>query len=293
MFLSVRRHLAISNRCRIDSSRLIHTLRRSDDDKCQTSLAYSRWLTSEFAQYTVSSEVSFVIQHCDEFIEYKVLVMLDSIPIGLIDHLIEIGRQEAFEDLEQIGMVFPAASQGAFMRLCSNPWDQIAQDLSEESLICLIKSLTVLEQQSNFKAGSVAPVIWLYRHVPNGRERIDLIDWILSHTKNDYLPFGSSNHGAKSFEELRLLSEQVAHRTQARQDSEIERRRDAKARKQKEASQRLFGAIRRRDIKAIDSLLARGADCNVVNELGQTAFQCAESSGLGHLFAAASDKSAK
>ena len=69
-----------------------------------------------------------------------------------------------------------------------------------------------------------------------------------------------------------------------RQNAEEERQDAARARKADEASQRLFGAIRRKDAKAIESLLARGADKNAVNEAGKTALEYAQSQGLGDLF---------
>lgn len=206
------------------------------------------------------------------------------IPHGLVDHLVEIGRSGNFRDLEKIGDIFPDARHGAFMRLRPDAWDHVAEILSEDRLLALIKALTLLEEYPNFKAGSVAPVIWLFRRLPNANDRTNLINWILSHTENDYLPFGSSNHGAKSIEDYHHRCKSIEERRKARHNAEENRQREAKTRKTKEASQRLFGAIRRKDTKAVEALLVRGADCKAIDESGQTALEYAKSIGLGYLF---------
>ncbi len=170
------------------------------------------------------------------------------------------------------------------MRLRPETWYQIADTLSENKIVALIKALTLLEQYPSFKAGSVAPAIWLFRRLPDANGRVELINWILNHTENDYLPFGSSNHGAKSLDDYHHRCEQISERSKARNKAERERQRKAKVRKANEASQRLFGAIRRKDVKAVEALIARGADCHAVDESGLTALEYARSLGLGHLF---------
>src|SRR5688572_15828996 len=104
--------------------------------------------------------------------------MTDSIPRSLVDHLIEIGRTESFGELEHIGNEFPSARRGGFMRTVHDTWARIAESLSEDELIWLIKALTRLEHYPNFKAGSVSPVIWLFRCLPSASERVELVNWI-------------------------------------------------------------------------------------------------------------------
>lgn len=170
------------------------------------------------------------------------------------------------------------------MRLGPGAWRQIADTLSEDALVHLIKALTVLERYPHFMAGSVSPVIWLFHCLPNASERGELINWILSHSENHYLPFGSSNFGAKTLDDYHHRKAEYAERRTARYVAEDNRQREAKMRKGKDASQKLFGAIRRKDAKAVIALLAQGADCNVVDESGHSAIQYAESIGFGHLF---------
>lgn len=179
-----------------------------------------------------------------------------NIPTGLLARLIQIGREGHFAELGSIPTLFPSAKRGDFMRLRPESWTRAVADLADDDIVCLIKSLTKLEHYPNYRAGSVSPVIWIFRTLPDARKRVDLINWILANTNNDYLPFGSSNHGAKSIEEYHVLSDRVAS----------------------------HGVERRKDEKAIKTLLARGADFNLRDASGQSALQVAMAAGLGHLF---------
>jgi hypothetical protein len=185
--------------------------------------------------------------------------------------------------LETLDAVYPEARQGRFVRSGVEVWKTASAQLTEAQLIGLIKSLTILERYPNCKAGSVSPVIQLFRQLPAKTDHTELTNWILCHTDNDYLPFGSSNHGAKSLDEYKERSKQCAAVSQERRQRELDRQQLVKERKTKEASQRLFGAIKRQDVKAIAALLAKGADLNATNDAGLTVLEYAKSLGLEHL----------
>lgn len=82
---------------------------------------------------------------------------------NLIHHLAEIGASERFEDGEKIPSLLPFARSGSFMRLAPQSWYAVANELDDAQLIACIKTLTGLERLPNFSAGSVSPVIWLFR----------------------------------------------------------------------------------------------------------------------------------
>lgn len=170
------------------------------------------------------------------------------------------------------------------MRCGPAAWAQAANALSDEELSALIKSLTRLEGHPGFSAGSVSPVIWLFRRLADAGDHLQLVNWVLSNTENEYLPFGSPNHGAKSFDEYKEACCHVIASRAARGRAERNRQAEAKKSKAAEASRRLFGAIHRKDDKAITALLRRGADPGVLDPEGQSALQLAQSAGLGHLF---------
>ena len=159
---------------------------------------------------------------------------------------------------------------------------------TDHDLAALIKTLTVLEERlPEFRAGSVSPVIWLFRRLSD-RSPADLtplVDWVLAHTQNPYLPFGTSNFGARSSAELVTRSALSAERAARRRADEANRQLQAERCRATAATRKLFGALRRRDERAIAALLAQGADVRVENEHGQTALEFARSVGLRHLLA--------
>ena len=133
----------------------------------------------------------------------------------LITELINIGRDEAFEHLPVLIKSSPDHRSGEFMRQLPAFWIGVGDKLSAQEIIALIKALTVAERMvPELKAGSVSPVIWLYRHLRQRfpGEYTELEEWILRETVNNYLPWGTSNHGARSLDEFRRLSERVAQR---------------------------------------------------------------------------------
>lgn len=210
----------------------------------------------------------------------------------LIQHLVEIGESQLFDDDEKLLSRFPLSRSGSLMRLAPQSWYEAAYSLGDAQLVSLIKALTVLEQHlPNFRAGSVSPVIWLFRKLSErSPDLTPVIDWVLSHTNNPYLPFGTNNLGAKSLAELYVLSARASEDTKARRSAEENRLLEAKTRKAAEATHKIFGALRRHDEKAVTALLAQGADIHAVNEQGQTALQCAQSVGFHHLLTTGPDE---
>jgi hypothetical protein len=206
--------------------------------------------------------------------------MAPSLPCALVQRLTEIGLSEHFAELTNLGDLFPETRNGAFMRLRPEVWMQAVVGLPAHELAGLIKALTLVERVPNHKAGSVSPVIWLFRLLPNRSERVELVNWILSHTENDYLPFGSSNHGATSLGDYHRRCQEIAQRVRERKLAEEYRQEAASLRKAEDASRKLLGALRRKDMKAVASLLDRGANPEVKNADGQTALEYAKSVGM-------------
>lgn len=206
------------------------------------------------------------------------------IPRILVDRLVDIGQKESFSELQDIGAEFPEARNGNFMRLDAESWALATSELSVTEIVSLIRCLTRIERHNGFGAGSVSPVIWLFRKLPEEQQRPDLVSWILENTENPYLPFGSSNHGAKSHEEYLRQCISSEERRATRKSAEQERQAKAKRTKAEAASLRMFGAIRRRDEQAIRALFSRGADTKAIDSSGQTVLQAAEAAGLIHVF---------
>lgn len=110
--------------------------------------------------------------------------------------------------LQAVVRTTPWLATGSVMRAWREHWTDAAQNLSLAELAALIRLLTLAETAiPGWSAGSVSPVIWLF-HVyarSEGAATDTLADWVLAHALNDYLPYGTSNHGAMSLAELRTL----------------------------------------------------------------------------------------
>ncbi len=178
---------------------------------------------------------------------------------------------------------------GQFMRERPGFWTDLTVNLSAQEIVALIKALTVTERDvPQMNAGSVSPVIWLYRHLRQRfpGEYTELEKWILQHTNNDYLPWGTSNHGARSLDEYRRLSEQVQQRREERRTAEEKRQAESQERKAWKATQDLFGAIKRRDDEAILGLRRKGADVNATDGFGKSVLELARDTGNPNVIAA-------
>jgi hypothetical protein len=157
------------------------------------------------------------------------------------------------------------------MRLGPETWFSIAESLNTEDVVALIKCLTIAERIfDDWKAGSGSPVVWLYKRLTNLAPNITetVAEWVLSNTENHYLPFGTTNRGAKSLAEYDRLKQSASERAKARYEAEVQRQESARQRKAQEATHALIGAVRRGDVKAVKALIAKGADANVKDSEG-------------------------
>lgn len=162
-------------------------------------------------------------------------------------------------------------------------WDLVVTGWDAVQVCELIQGLTYFERMFNRGFGSVTPVANLFRiyaSMVESEERDRLADWILRNTVNDYTPYGTSNHGARSLDELHKKEDARFARKLATASNEQARFEDAKSRKRQKASERLPNALRRKDAKAVAALIANGADLDVVGASGQSARTIAAELGV-------------
>lgn len=162
-------------------------------------------------------------------------------------------------------------------------WGHVVSGWEAAQVADLIKGLTYFERMFDRGFGSVPPVANLFHifaSMVDVVERNRFADWVLANTVNDYSPFGTDNHGARSLEDLakktalRCSGKQV---TAAREQARFE---DARVRRSMQATDRLTNALRRKDAKAVSALLAKGADPDAVGRSGQTARELARDLGV-------------
>lgn len=162
-------------------------------------------------------------------------------------------------------------------------WDQILSGWSTEDILHLAKGMVYFERLNRVNYfGSVAPTPRIFS-VYAGRvakEDSDLLaDWILANTVNEYCPFGTNNHGAKSLEQLECKLRQIELRKAETRQRESAREQEAKVRRAQEASLRLPRAIERNDVSAVAALIAKGADPDYSLPDGRSARQIAKELG--------------
>jgi len=139
-------------------------------------------------------------------------------------------------------------------------WDRVVENWDPVQITDLIKGLTYFEKVYIRGFGSVTPVAKVFRiygSLVGANDRNDLAEWVLANTVNSYSPYGSDNHGAKSLAELKRRREAIAAGKQATAARERERFEEARRRRRLQATERLPNALRRNDVKAVATLLAK------------------------------------
>lgn len=209
--------------------------------------------------------------------------MTTAIPSQFLRRLIAIGESNDFASLAELFAEFPPDRVGHFMRRNYDFWYPLVDSLSEAEHESLIRAITVAERDyPAFGGGSVSGVIFAFIRLQHrAQSSLDaLADWILAHTDNPYVPFGTSNLGARSLADYWALKQERAAARLARQRAESVRQTAAAMRVADKATHDLFPAIRRKDAKAVQALLLCGARLDVPDATGQTAMAYAQS--LGH-----------
>lgn len=210
--------------------------------------------------------------------------MTAELPPAFLQRLIAVGESQDFSTLQQPFAEFPRFRAGQFTYPSQEFWHSTAESLSNAKLEALIRGITIAERDiSSFNGGSVSGIIWLFRCLEQRKQGRpdDLADWVLANTSNPWAPFGNYNEGgARSLAEWdAYVQRRDEHRVASLQrDKELHAM--ASEGKAEKATKDIFSAIRRKDTKAVQALLLRGARLDVPNATGRTALAYAQS--LGH-----------
>jgi len=206
----------------------------------------------------------------------------NEIPEMLLRRLIEAGKANDFSQISSVLTLQEQHDFGYIMRLRPESWFSVAEKLSKEDMVALIKCLTITESiYDDWKAGSVSPVIWLFKNLSSREPELsnNVADWVLANTDNDYLPFGTMNLGAKSLIQFSQFKKLSSERKSARREAESNRQDLAKERKAQESTHALIGAVKRNDFQAVKALLAKGADITAKDSEGLSVLEHAKMKG--------------
>ncbi len=127
-------------------------------------------------------------------------------------------------------------------------WETIAGELSTPELDWLIRVIVTAERELEWRDGSVASAVWLFR-IYQQREDGDverLSDWILRNRGNDWLPFGNFT-GARSLDEWHL---EQFHKT-SRHTAHVERQSSGQHAKKEQARERKNSPAQRKEQSAM------------------------------------------
>jgi hypothetical protein len=159
--------------------------------------------------------------------------MAENVPLEAVRMLIELGTLPDSETATSV-LVFDALKPfEAINRQHWSEWGRIANTLSTQQLIALIRGLTVAEEVVLGNGGSISGIIWTFRNLAarDYEESRVLADWILARSHNPYAPFGTQNFGARSMSEYeqsasrhaRLIREGLARDEAVEKRSAVER----------------------------------------------------------------------
>ncbi len=198
--------------------------------------------------------------------------------IDLVPLLVELGRTA---DRSVIGDAeFPNSWDFGVLW---KQWDRVVDGWEAAQVADLIKGLTYFERMFDRSFGSVPPVanlFHIYASMVDANEQDRFADWVLRNTVNDYTPYGTSNHGARSLEELERKQDERFSRKRATAASEQARFEDARSQRSEQATERLPNALRRKDAKAVAALIAKGANLDAVGPSGKSAREIARDLGV-------------
>lgn len=162
-------------------------------------------------------------------------------------------------------------------------WGRVIEGWDPARVADLIKGLTYFEKFYGRGFGSVPPVanvFRIYAAMVDVKLRDDLAEWVLANTVNEYSPYGSNNHGARSLAELREQEEARFARKRSTAVSEQARFEYARSQKSLQATERLPNALRRKDAEAVAALIRKGADVDSLSASGQSAREIAKELGI-------------
>lgn len=165
----------------------------------------------------------------------------------LTDHvmalLIEIGSSVDYENQDTIDALNKVdnihKSKGGSRNW--DEWNKLIDPLSVEELSNLTKGYVYCETLYRWIGGSVSPAIAMFRALEErDSTTADIVaDWVLPCTKNDYVPYGSTNLGAQSAKEYRQLFSTRRRRIREYLAEEAESERRAKTDRLRRKAQRL------------------------------------------------------
>jgi hypothetical protein len=158
--------------------------------------------------------------------------------------------EEALQAFRALGTIAeaPAAEPGMLDRLRPfdavnrqhwDVWFAVVDPMDQTAHATVARGLVIAEEQLHWSGGSVAAAIWVFRSFqrkyPGAAD--ELAEWMLQHSSNPWVPYGTNRGSARSLTELHAHKEQDAtRRVIAAEDTRL---REDLAQARREAARRL------------------------------------------------------
>jgi hypothetical protein len=186
--------------------------------------------------------------------------MHDQVPAVALEALIQLGTSHPGH--ERDALLLRVNEWEPINRLHWDTWDQVLDPLTESDHEGMAKGLVMAEETHHWCGGSVAATIWVYRSFahkfPSRAE--PLAEWMLTHSTNPWVPFGSNRGSARSLGEHR---DQQVRKATRRGHSLNEQNAREELRVVKEAVRKRLAPYRDQVQKAVSS-----ARADLVAEVG-------------------------
>ena len=154
---------------------------------------------------------------------------------------------------------------------------------SKDEMVNIVKATTLLEEKDRgtFNFGSVHPailIIKLFRET-HPEECDELDTWVLEHSRNYWLPWGCGRGRLKTWQEVQDYYLQRQANVAAEEERQEQEHAAKMERDKAKAQHNIYNAIRRKDVGAIEAMIAKGVDLDKPNDEGKSPRAYAEELG--------------
>ena len=185
------------------------------------------------------------------------------------------------EQVEQWAKRYSRDDMHALRQVVRDNKKEFLSRFSKDEMVNIVKGTTLLEMSKGFRLGSVHPAILIIKLLREDHpEECDELDtWVLENSSNDWLPWGRTRGGMKSWQEVDdKYWEGRANAAAEEERQEVEHAAKLERDKAK-AQHNIYNAIRRKDVGAIEAMIAKGVDLDKPNDEGKSPRAYAEELG--------------
>ena len=154
---------------------------------------------------------------------------------------------------------------------------------SKDEMVNIVRATILLEEKDRgtFNFGSVHPailIIKLFRET-HPEECDELDTWVIENSTNSYLPWGTMRGLKKSFADLQETRAMQRANVAAQEERQAQEHAAKMERDKAKAQHNIYNAIRRKDVGAIETMIAKGVDLDKPNDESKSPRAYAEELG--------------